>query len=192
MTAGALEQYKYTGCSCLRHRPRAPPLGRPLEVVAETGRPPACSGTQETSLHTFQVPEDPTGQSLTVRLLIPSENTPICLTVPSESSICQRDRQTGLKRAIKSKDPRSLSTPGPDPPRKREPAPSGSCCSWACPHSWGRRSPRRRRGASVSNCQSRRTTDASAVKDANNQTFGCEETPVASSTLALAVAVRTL
>lgn len=29
------------------------------------------------------------GQCLTVRLLIPSENAPICLTVPSESSICQ-------------------------------------------------------------------------------------------------------
>lgn len=27
---------------------------------------------------------------LTVRLLIPSENAPICLTVPSESSICQQ------------------------------------------------------------------------------------------------------
>lgn len=36
--------------------------------------------------------EDDAGAArrLTVRLLIPSENAPICLTVPSESSICQR------------------------------------------------------------------------------------------------------
>lgn len=38
--------------------------------------------------------EEATGQILTVRLLIPSENTPICLTVTSESSICQQDEQT--------------------------------------------------------------------------------------------------
>lgn len=139
----------------------------------------------------FQVPEDPTGQILTVRLLIPSENTSICLTVPSETSICQQDEQTGLKRAITSRV-RSLSTPGQGRPRKRGPVPSGSCCSWACPHSWGRRSPRRRHGVSASNCQSRQTTDASAVRDGNNQTFSSEETLVMNSTLTLAVAVRTL
>lgn len=159
--------------------------------MSETGRPSACSATQEASMHRFQVPKDPTGQILTVRLLISSENTSICLTVPSETSICQQDEQSGLKRAIKS-NVRSLSTPGPDPPRKRGPVPSGSCCSWACPHSWGRYSPRRRHGASASNCQSRQTTDASAVKDGNNQTFSSEDTLLTSSTLTLAVAVRTL
>lgn len=136
-------------------------------------------------------PKTQTGQILTVRLLIPSENTSICLTVPSETSICQQDEQTGLKGAVKSKV-RSLSAPGPDPPRKRGPVPSGSCSSWACPHPWDRRSPHRRHGASSSNCQSRQTTDASAVEDGNSQTLSREETLVRGCTLTLAVAVSTL
>lgn len=65
----------------------------------KTRRPSACSETQRGAKRiAFSVVDgqrvlcDHTGagQLLTVRLLIPSEKAPICLTVPSESSICDK------------------------------------------------------------------------------------------------------
>lgn len=66
-------------------------------LPGKTRRPSACSETQEHRT-AFSVVDgqrvlcDHTGagQLLTVRLLIPSEKAPICLTVPSESSICEK------------------------------------------------------------------------------------------------------
>lgn len=66
----------------------------------------------DSCLFTFHISyvSDCTGaaQCLTVRLLIPSENAPICLTVPSESSICQEiNKQTNRKQTnqIQTEEP---------------------------------------------------------------------------------------
>lgn len=79
----------------LRHRPRGCAAQRSLEVMSETSHPSACSVKQVMSVERVRLLGALTVKILTVRLLIPSENAPICLTVTSESSICQQDKQTG-------------------------------------------------------------------------------------------------
>lgn len=109
----------------LKHRSfllllRRPPEGR-LTPRGKTRLPSACSETHrgaetnsddDSCLFTFHISyvSDCTGaaQCLTVRLLIPSENAPICLTVPSESSICQEiNKQTNRKQTnqIQTEEP---------------------------------------------------------------------------------------
>lgn len=78
-----------------RFLPRWPLEGR-RRSPEKTHRPSACSETQrgresnEGNLKDFHQQFSSAGLRLTVRLLIPSENAPICRTVPSESSICQK------------------------------------------------------------------------------------------------------
>lgn len=88
---------------------------------------------------------------LTVRLMIPSENAPICLTVTSESSTWQQDEAQTLGGSEGRGPP---SSPGRAPP-------GGAAPSRSPPGSGGRRSPRRRPGVSASGC---RRTGAGAAR----------------------------
>lgn len=94
--------------------------------------------------------------------------------LPTES---RATRGLGTKRRI-SRQSRScgvsVPVPGGRGSRHRPGRPAGSCCSWAFPRSWGRRTPRHRPDVSSSKCQNHRMTDVWAGGGKRRQSAVCQ------------------
>ncbi len=75
-----------------------------------------------------------------------------------ESDAKHRNSFEVLRKTLNKSRSIAVPVPGGQGVPRRAGRPSGSCCSWAFPRSWGRRTPRHRPDVSSSKCQNHRMT----------------------------------